>query len=114
MIVRVTRQLLEMNNSSGTRDVSTHILPTSATMIGVCITVVTIVRLLQADKAVKTMMDDVVAIDSAFFLIAAILSYLSVRSQRHSQGLERWADLVFMLGLMVMVAVSFMLAWEFG
>jgi hypothetical protein len=103
-----------MNGNSNTRDVSAHILPTSATMIGVCITVITIVRLLQADKAATTAMDDVVAIDGTFFLVAAICSYLSVRSQQHSQRLERWADIVFMLGLMLMVIVSFMLAWELG
>ena len=103
-----------MNGNSVSRDVSTHILPTSATMVGVCVTVVTIVRLIQANRAVTTIMDDIVAVDSAFFLVAALLSYLSVRSGQQSQRLERWADLVFMLGLTLMVAVSFLLAWELG
>ena len=103
-----------MNGNSTSRDVSTHILPTSATMVGVCITVVTIVRLIEANKAFTTIMDDIVAVDSAFFLVAAILSYLSVRSGQQSQRLERLADLVFMLGLTIMVGVSFLLAWELG
>jgi hypothetical protein len=103
-----------MNGNASSRDVSTHILPTSATMVGVCITVVTLVRLLQINRAVTTILDDIVAVDSTFFLVAAILSYLSVRSHEHSARLERWADFVFMFGLTMMVVISFMLAWELG
>ena len=94
--------------------VSSHILPTSATMVGVCVTVIGIVRLIEAGNTIATIVDNIVAVDSALFLSAALLSYVSLRSPRDEERLETYADLVFLLGLLVMVVASFMLAWEIG
>jgi hypothetical protein len=96
------------------RDVSQHILPTSATMLGVCVTVVGIVRLMELTGRVSTIIDNVVAIDSGFFLLSCVLSYLSLRTNRHSAELERYGDLVFIGGLVLMVVAACMLAWELG
>jgi hypothetical protein len=95
-------------------DISQHILPTSATMVGVCITVISIVRVMEVHGAVRTVIDDLIALDGAMFLFAAILSYASIRSPRLGRRIERYADLVFLAGLAVMVVASFLLAWEIG
>ena len=95
-------------------DMSQHILPTSATMVGVCITVISIVRVIEIHGAVSTVIDDIVALDSAMFLVATILSYVSLRSPRSGRRVERFADLVFLTGLAVMVIASFLLAWQLG
>ena len=95
-------------------DISRHILPTSATMVGVCITVISIVRVMEVHGAISTVIDDIVAVDSAMFLIATILSYVSIRSPRLGRRVERCADLVFIAGLAVMVVASFLLAWQLG
>lgn len=95
-------------------DISQHILPTAATMVGVCITVISIVRVMEVHGAVSTVIDDFVALDGAMFLVATILSYISIRSPRLGRRIERYADLVFLAGLAVMVVASFLLAWEIG
>jgi hypothetical protein len=64
--------------------------------------------------AVSTVIDDIVAVDSAMFLVATILSYASIRSPRLGRRVERYADVVFLAGLAVMVIASFLLAWELG
>jgi hypothetical protein len=66
-------------------------------MVGVCVTVVGIVRLLEVHGT-----------------MAALTSYGSIRSHKHQERLERYADLVFLGGLVIMVVASFMLAWEIG
>ena len=103
-----------MSQDNRHRDVSQHILPTSATMLGVCVTVVGIVRLMELTGNVSTIIDNLVAVDSGFFLLSCVLSYLSLRTERHSAELERYGDLVFIGGLVLMVVAACMLAWELG
>jgi hypothetical protein len=93
---------------------SAHILPTSATMIGVCITVVGLVRVIEATDNVSTAIDKIVAGDSLLFLTAAVMSYLSMRSGRRLRYLENYADVVFMVALGVLAMAGFLVAWEVG
>ena len=93
---------------------SGHILPTSATMLGVCITSIGLVRLMEVNGAIGTTIDNVIAADSVLFLVACISSYSSIRSARHRQALERAADITFMVALVVIAVACLMLAWEVG
>jgi len=95
-------------------DVSRHILPTSATMVGVCVTVVSLVRLMEVTGHISTVIDNVMAFDSILFLGSSVLSYLSLRTAHDTRVLERYADILFLAGLVLVVVASFMLAWEFG
>ena len=101
-------------NQEGTTQLSHHILPTSATMVGACVMVISIVRLTEITGNVSTTIDDMMALDGILFLVSAMLSYMSLRSERRRQRLERYADLVFLGGLTLMVLASCLLAWEFG
>jgi hypothetical protein len=96
------------------RDVSQHILPTAATMVGVCVTVIGIVRVLEVNGAISTVIDDILAFDGLIFLGSTFLSYASLRVQEPTPRLERLADLLFLGGLGCMVAASFMLTYELG
>ena len=95
-------------------DISRHILPTAATMVGVCVTVIGIVRVVEINTAVSTVIDDILAVDGLIFLGSTLLSYASLRDNAPTPRLERLADWLFLLGLALMVVASFMLAWEFG
>jgi hypothetical protein len=95
-------------------DVSQHILPTAATMVGVCVTVVSIVRLLEATAPHASIIDNVLAGDAVLFLVSALLSYGSLRTPGSTPRLERYGDLVFLSALTILVASSIMLAWEIG
>ena len=90
-------------------------------MVGVCVTVISLVRLIEVSATIATVVDNIVAVDSVFFLAAALMSYIALRSATTQSTtpvtparLESYADLVFLLGLVIMVAASFMLAWELG
>jgi hypothetical protein len=91
-------------------NVAHHILPTSATMIGVCMTVISIVKLLHIGSP-GTWIDKLLAIDSLTFLASAVFSYFSMRNGALSQ-LEKYADLSFMVGLLGMTVCALLLAFE--
>ncbi|MHB1590953.1 MAG: hypothetical protein ACYCTW_05410 [Sulfuricella sp.] len=93
--------------------ISHHILPTSATMTGVCVTVISIVRLVKAYHPIVTIIDKLMAFNGLIFLISCFLSYISIRSTHRAGKLERFADILFLLGLSMMAIGGFLLAWEF-
>ena len=92
------------------RALSGHILPTSATMVGVCMTVVSIIRLLHLQHF-ATVVDRLLALDSVVFLFSALLSYLSLRRSERIE-LEGYADGAFMTGLALMSICSILLAFS--
>lgn len=94
-----------------TADVSQHILPVSATMVGVCMTVITVMQL-APKNSISSLADEFLAIDSLFFLASTLLSYWTIRPSPSSEKLEIWADRLFLLGMTVMVLISFLVAFE--
>lgn len=95
-------------------DISRHILPTAATMVGVCVTVVSIVRLFESTTPHASIVDNVIAGDAVLFLVSALLSYAALRTAGDTPRLERYGDLLFLTALTVLVGSSIMLAWEIG
>jgi multisubunit Na+/H+ antiporter MnhF subunit len=87
-----------------------HILPTSATMLGVCMTVISIIKLLHLGRS-GTLIDKVLALDSLVFVASGILSYVSMRKPL-LEHLERWADATFMVGFLGMGVCAVLLAFE--
>lgn len=94
-----------------TADVSQHILPVSATMVGVCMTVITVMQL-APKNAVSSVSEKLLAIDSLLFLISTLLSYLTVRPKQYNEFAELWADRLFLMGMILMVLISFFVAFE--
>ena len=90
---------------------SSHILPVSATMIGVCMTVISVIQL-APKKGISSWADNVLAIDSLFFLASMMLSYWSIRHKNQLVKAELYADRFFIFGMVMMVAVSFLVAFE--
>jgi hypothetical protein len=92
-------------------DLSHHILPNSATMVGVCIMVISIVKSQPSDM-VSYLIDKALAIDSLLFTVSALLSFLSIRIERSTEGLERWAEMLFILGLVSMTLIAVIFSFE--
>ena len=86
---------------------SAHILPTSATMIGVCLTALYI-SLLGPAGTRRELVDKLLAIDALVFLVSAGLSFVSMRAGRGARRFEARAEAIFLvgLGLLAMVAVA--------
>jgi hypothetical protein len=87
---------------------SSHVLPTSATMVGVCVTVLSIVKL-ASPGTLGYVIDKLLALGSLVFLASATLSFMSIRSQ--ALGLEAMAEWVFLAGLALLGAVTVVIAY---
>ena len=92
-------------------NVSRHILPVAATMVGVCITVITLLQVVQKDR-VSSMADVLVAIDSLLFLVSTVFSYYSIRSTNATLKAEKYADRFFIVGMVLMVVICFLVSLE--
>ncbi len=99
------------SNNKANNDLSHHILPNSATMVGVCIMVISIVKSLHPDLE-NYLIDKTLAIDSVLFMLSALLSFSSIRAGRSSDNLERWAEIVFLLGLVSMTLITVLFSFE--
>jgi hypothetical protein len=95
-----------------TNNLSGHILPTSGAMLGVCMTVISIVKLTQSNRGVAYWVDDLLALDALIFLTSSVFSYLSIRSHSKNIYFEDIADKVFMLALLCMGAAVLLLTYE--
>jgi hypothetical protein len=93
---------------SGRRQVSHHIFGGSTAMIGVCITITSLFKVL--NKSNETYMDNVIGIDTSLFIASALISYLALRDEKYDR-LERWADLLFFVGMIIILIVGLMLVF---
>ena len=92
-------------------DLSHHILPNSATLAGFCIMAISIVKSMDPDLT-SYLIDKSLAIDSVLFLVSALLSFSSIRLQQSTKPLERWAELIFLLGLVSMTFITVIFSFE--
>lgn len=95
--------------------ISDRVLPTSATMVGVCMTVISVHRLIEPSKPATDgfgIIEILLAGDTLLFLLSTLLSYLSMRTKHNTERIERIADLGLLLGLVVMVIAAFILAFQ--
>jgi hypothetical protein len=88
-------------------DICVLVFTTSAAMVGVCLTVIGIFRLLTHIRELQTYGDDLLAIDAGLFLISCLLSYWALRTRRRRRmlGLEITADVVFLIALCLMALI---------
>jgi hypothetical protein len=93
------------------KGLSAHILPTSATMIGVCMTVLSIGHLRPGGE-LRLVLDKLLAVDALVFLVSALLSFISMRSSRSGTRLEARAEIVFITGLALLALGAVVLAFS--
>ena len=89
---------------------STHIMPTSSNLLGVCIMSLSLVKLLPR-HGWSSLIDEALALDSVVFLVSVALSYASLRISRHAGRLENWAEMLFLFGLSIIILASLVLAY---
>ena len=75
-------------------------------------TVISIVKLTQANRGMAYWVDDLLALDALIFLASSIFSYLSIRSNSKKVYFEDIADKFFMLALICMGAAVLLLTYE--
>lgn len=94
-------------------DISIHIFTTSATMVGVCLAVIGLLRLIVQARSVSTWADDLVSIDALLFLGACGLAYWALRMRRKRRRLlaEKIADLIFLVALTLMATICALITY---
>jgi hypothetical protein len=93
---------------------ASHILPVSGTMIGVCATLIGLVKLAETKRG-SSHVDEYAAIAAVTFLASALTSYLSIRYSdraRLSVRIEWLADMIFVCGLVGITLVVTLFAYE--
>lgn len=99
-------KIIKHNQSQNQKELSYEILPASSTMIGVCVTVITLVKI--SNFGAKTYAEDLLAFDAFLFISAGLLSYISI-SRTNNIRLELLADISFLLAMFIMVLVGILL-----
>lgn len=94
-------------------DICGHIFTVSATMVGVCLTVIGLVRIVISMGRAETIADDLLALDATLFLVSCVSAYsaLRTRSALRMHRVERFADAVFLIAMLLMVAVCVVIAF---
>ena len=94
-------------------DICIHIFTVSSAMVGVCLTVIGLIRVVITLGKANTLADDLLAGDALLFLVSCFLSYAALRSRgfRRMHRIERAADAVFIFAMIVMVAICAVLTY---
>ena len=104
----------EQERSIAPRDLSEHIFSVSAGMLGVCITVIGLFRIVSRSLHVDSIADNLLSIDALVFLASCFLAYLALRARTApiKRRFERAADYVFLAGLTMVSVVGVLIAYE--
>lgn len=94
-------------------DICVHIFTASAAMVGVCLTVIGILRVVISLRKEDLLGDDLLAVNSMLYLASCLLSYwaLRTRSARRNHRLERAADAIFLLALVFTAVNAGFITW---
>ena len=89
------------------QDICIHIFTVSSAMVGVCLTVIGLIRVVITLGSADTLADDLLAADALLFLISCLLSYWALRSRglHRMHRLEKIADAIFIIAMIGMVVV---------
>ena len=74
-----------------------HILNASSNLLGICFILITGLKLTKLSST--TLADEISLFAALTFLSACLLSYLSIRIEKETMRLERWADYLFIIGM---------------
>jgi ABC-type Na+ efflux pump permease subunit len=90
-----------------------HIFTVSSAMVGVCLTVIGLVRVVITLGKADTIADDLLATDALLFMISCFLSYAALRARgiRRMHRIERASDAVFIVAMVVMVGICAFLTY---
>jgi hypothetical protein len=101
-------------NSHLEQDICIHIFTVSSAMVGVCLTVIGLIRVVITLGSADTLADDLLAADALLFLFSCLLSYWALRSRglRRMHRLERIADGIFIIAMIGMVVICALIAYS--
>ena len=95
------------------QDISIHIFTVSSAMVGVCLTVIGLIRVVITLGRADTLADDFLAGCALLFLVSCLLSYWALRSRslHRMHRLEKVADAIFIVAMIGMVGVCALITY---
>lgn len=99
-----------MSDHRNSNNMTKHILPTSANLLGICFAILSFIKL--SKLGAETIIDEICAMNILIFLAASVLSYASIRSKRKGELYERLADIIFLIGLSLLALLSLIIVFE--
>src|SRR4249920_1972174 len=89
------------------QDLCIHIFTVSAAMVGVCLTVIGLIRIVITIQKADTLADNLLSLDALLFLTYGGLSYWALRTRgvRRMHRVERFADFVFLCAMLLMTGI---------
>lgn len=95
------------------RDICVHIFSASAAMVGVCIMVIGILRVVITIRRTDLIGDDLLALNAMLYLVTCLLSYwaLRTRSVQRNHTLERISDTLFLVALTLTTLNAGFITW---
>jgi hypothetical protein len=101
------------SNTNLEHDISIHIFTVSSAMMGVCLTVIGLIRVVITLGRADTLADDFLAGDALLFLVSCLLSYWALRSRslHRMHRLERVADAIFIIAMIGMVIICALITY---
>jgi len=94
-------------NFNEKKNISRHILPTSANLLGLCFVILSFIKI--SKLGIETIIDELVGMAIIFFLVSSVLSYISMRSKTKAEKYEKTADIIFLIGLFFLSLISIIL-----
>ena len=96
-------------------NIAIHIFSVSATMVGVCLTVLSLLAIRKSLNKIESLAEELVAVDSFLFLTACLVSYVAMRikERKRRYRLEKVADIFFLVAISCIVLTSVLLVLDF-
>ena len=79
-------------NKNLEEDICIHLFTVSAAMVGVCLTVIGLIRVVISLRNMGTLADDLLSVDALFFLCSCLCAYWALRMRTYSSSPLAGAD----------------------
>ena len=101
-------------NNNLEQNICIHIFSVSSAMVGVCLTVIGLIRLVITLGKADTLADDFLAADALLFLLSCLTSYWALRSRGFGRmhRLEQIADTIFIVAMIGMVLICALITYS--
>jgi len=99
-----------MADNKDRRNIAQHILPTASNLLGLCLVLLSFIRLSRMSG--ETIIDEGLGIVIILFLASCIFSYASMRSQRQTEKYEKIADMIFLIGLSCLAIIAMVIIFK--
>lgn len=90
------------------KEVAHHVFNGSTTMVGVCVTIIALFRVMKAGE--HTLADEILGVDTFIFILSTLFSYTALRGENKHKA-ERIADVLFIAGITIMLAVGIIILY---